>query len=134
MKEPGSQAESTSVSPFDLRRSAWLKLNPQERAALSVRPFTSAERTVFEGDRRAAMLVRAARLAAPGETVRARACDRLASAWRTYRASRWAIVDQFATPPEQVERLEQSLHHLATWWPNGSLAADTIARLIKDRF
>ena len=122
------------MSPFDIRRSAWLKLDPQERAALSVRAFTGAERAAFEGDKRAAMLVRAARLAAPGETVRARACDRLASAWRTYRASRWTNVDRWTTPPEHVERLDQALHHLATWWPGKSLESDTIARLIKDRF
>ena len=121
------------MSLFDLRRSAWLKLSPEERAALSARPFTRAERTAFEGEKRAAMLVRAARLAAPCETVRARASDRLASAWRTYRASRWALIDQFATPPDQVDRLDQALHHLAKWWPNG-LAPDTISRLIRDRF
>ena len=134
MSERGLQAKSTPMSLFDLRRSAWLKLSPEERAALSARPFTRAEGTAFEGEKRAAMLVRAARLAAPCETVRARACERLASAWRTYRASRWPNVDRWTTPPEHVERLDQALHHLSTWWPAGALASDTIARLIKDRF
>ena len=122
------------MTPLDIRRSAWEVLDDAQRAALSTRPFTRAEATAFEGHRRAEMLVLAVRLAAPDEPVRLRACAELASRWRNYVATRWDRIDRFATPPTQVERLEEALHWLSRWWNGRALEADTIARLIRDRF
>ena len=99
-----------------------------------VRGFTRAEASAYDAAERSALLAQAARLAATGEFVRARAAEHLAVVWRRYVATRWCRVDQYTLPPETIETLDDALHRLTRIWRGASLEADTIARFLRDHY